>query len=163
MPSSMEDIGTPPPSPTLRRVKPSLTDSILGSAAQEPGSIGGGQNGPVAALEGVALIIKGVERLTAALPGAIPPPIAQFLDSLKVSVPQAVQTLTMSGNPAEAAAAVSSTAPQMMPPAGPMGSGMTAVPSGPMPPMMPAPAPTEEGAPPMMAAPPPRPMMPPQF
>lgn len=173
-----DDITHAPPQPPAKVAEGEHT-GMMGPATTESDSVSPGLGGGVSistALEGVGMMLMGAQKLQSVMPGTVPPPIMQFLEALKITVPQALQDLATSGpgmmgalSPGEFAAqsALAASQQSMMGGMGGMGGGAPGMSAGMMPPGggMPT-GPSSMGAPPSMApmapmAGPPRPQLPP--
>jgi hypothetical protein len=116
MPFDKPNLDAPPPAKLPKAQQ--VTQAIMGEG-ETAGSPGIGSGGSTAtALEGVAMMIMGAQKLGNVLPGAVPPQIAQYLEILKQTVPQAMQQLQSGGGLPQAGAMPP---PSMAPPPSPMG------------------------------------------
>lgn len=94
-----EDITHNPPQPPTKVAKGEHEGMMGGDDDQGMGgSVGmGGGASYSTAIEGVGQMLMGAQKVMSILPGSIPPPILQFLEALKTTVPQALQDMAQSG------------------------------------------------------------------
>jgi hypothetical protein len=103
-----DELGNPPPQPSMRRAQrerdsdelsEDRSEALLGHDDTDAGGAGAAGIGSGAsyasALEGVANIARGMQQLQSILPGSVPPAFQQFVEGLKLAVPQALQDLAI--------------------------------------------------------------------